>query len=611
MIKKIIKSKTYCFFVLVGLSFFVSLWVLAKCPEWKMNIGESVVCRISTLLFLVLFLLADPVRRFLLDKDWIVCIKQIWLKIPSLYKKSFLIIFVGLNVVFLFNTVTYVIGDHDWMGVLSSRERLEGSSSNVGRYFYTFINFFFLDGYMNLPVAQNLLRFTFLSLSAVLLCYYWKLPKSCFLYSLIGLLFVLQPYVLESVCLWTNNFSYLYFFVLVGFICCDNVIRQNGWVKRVLLFMCSIISLWFSIGSYAPVVSTMAIVLLGRISIDFIFSDKNKVGIKDILYSPILSISAVVSVCLIHGGVCLYLEKVGILTSSYMTELLKFSDIPHRVLDILKCIPDYLLNYSLPFFPTSFTYLFTILFFMALVVSTIKCFEDSVSFRKKLLTVSIVVVMFFLILLACFLSSYITKINLLYASRIDFFGMMCFHIFIVVIIFNQRIKFVKNIALVICIVLVQISAVQDFYAQKIWKLSFDAEKGQWQRIISRIETMPDYRDTKDYRVLMLGTTRSYGEFFYTSGTKCERGGFIFIPHVATWYDYAILPFLVYTCHSKYGVWRQVHTNDEYNKLIKVMSEEIKNAEVFPSSKSIAIKDDIMLVVLDEKELLRVQKLLEN
>jgi hypothetical protein len=602
--------------MLVGLSFCVSLWVLAKYPVWKVSIGESVVCRIITLMFLVLFLLADPVRRFLLaDKDWIVCIKQIWLKIPSLYKKSFLIIFVGLNVVFLFNTVTYVFGDHDWGGVLFSREGLFDWRVAMGRYFYSFINFFFLDGYKILPVAQNLLRFTFLSLAAVLLCYYWKLPKSCFLYSLIGLLFVLQPYVLELVCLWDNNCSYLYFFVLVGFICCDNVIRQNGWLKRVLLFMCSIISLWVSVGSHASTVSTMAIVILGRISIDFIFSDKNEVGIKDILYSHILSISAVVSACLIHGGVCLYLKKEGILMSFYVVDLLKFSDIPHRVLDILKCIPDYLLNYSLPFFPTSFTYLFTILFFMALVVSTIKCFEDSVSFRKKLLTVSIVVVMFFLILLACFLSSYITKRNMLFYPRIDFFGMMCFHIFIVVIIFNQRIKFVKNIALVICILLIHISAVQDFYVQKIWKLGFDAEKDQWQRIISRIETMPDYRDTKDYRVLMLGATRPYGEFFYTGVDDPKRlPSFSFDSHVGGWGTNSIIPLLVYTCHSKYGIWRQIPPDwapDEYNKLSKVMSEEIKNAEVFPSSKSIAIKDDIMLVVLNEEKLLQAQKLLEN
>jgi hypothetical protein len=602
--------------MLVGLSFFGSLWILAKYPVWQVNIGQSVVCRISTLIFLVLFLLADPVRKFLLDKDWIICIKQIWFKIPSLYKKSFLIIFVGLNVVFLFNTVTYVFGNHDWGKVLySKRLGLFGLYADKGRYFYELINFFFLDGYTILPVAQNLLMFTFLSLSAVLLCYYWKLPKSCFLYSLIGLLFVLQPYVIEPVCLLDNNFRYLYFFVLVGFICCDNVIRQNGWLKRVLLFMCSIICLWVSIGSYAPIVSTMAIVILGRISIDFIFSDKNKVGIKDILYYHILSICAVVSVCLIHGGVCLYLKKIGVLKSSYMTELLKFSDIPVRVLDIIKCIPDYLLNYSVPFFPTTFTYLFTILFFMALVVSTIKCFEDRVSLKHKIVNSSFVILMFFGVLLSCFLPNFITKAKTLYVPRTDFFGIMCFHIFIVVIIFNQRIQFVKNIALVICIVLVQISAIQDFYAQKIWKLSFDAEKGQWQRIIARIETMPDYRDSKDYRVIMLGTTRSYGEFFYTDGRQNLRRfrDNLFASHVSTWNTMPIRPFLVYTCHSKYGKWRQIVPDwtDEYNKLIKVMSEEIKNAEVFPSSKSIAIKDDIMLVVLNEKELLQTQKLLED
>jgi hypothetical protein len=284
--------------------------------------------------------------------------------------------------------------------------------------------------------------------------------------------------------------------------------------------------------------------------------------------------------------------------------------------DILKNIPNYLLNYSLPFFPTSFTYLFAILFFMALVVSTIKCFEDSVSLKHKIVNSSFVIVMFFLTLLACFLPSFITKMNLLYTPRVDFFGIMCFHIFITVIVFSQRIKFVKNIALIICIVLIHISAVQDFYVQKVWKLSFDAEKGQWQRIISRIETTPGYTDTKDYRILMLGTTRAYSEFFYPERQYNTNSPKFCVlhSHIGSWITSPIMSFLVYTCHSKYGIWRQIAPEwnlDEYNKLIKVMSEEIKNAEVFPSSKSIAIKDDIMLVVLNEQALLQTQKLLED
>jgi hypothetical protein len=374
-------------------------------------------------------------------------------------------------------------GNHDWSALFGPEYGRPFSIGLIfGRYFEEIFKFFFLQGHL-LPVATNLMSFIFFSFSAVLLCYYWRLPKSCFLYSLVGLLLVIQPYIIEwlyySICSPIN----LYFFVTTGFICGDHAYTQNCWLRRTVLFICSIILFWFCIGSYPVTISTIAIVLLGRVLIDFIFSDKNKVGIKDILYSHILSISAVVSACLIHCRVCLYLKKIGILVTTYMTELLKFSDIPHRVLAILKCIPTYLLNYPVSFFTNSFTYLFTILLFMALAATIIQCFEDSVSLKHKIVNSSFVIVMFL-----------VKESNLLKILLLLF--VFCLYTYLQCKIFMRK---------------------------KYGNLDLMLKRCNGQRIISRIETMPGYNDTKKYRVLILEVTKGCSNCFCSD----TRGGRLF------------------------------------------------------------------------------------
>jgi hypothetical protein len=78
------------------------------------------------------------------SRDLIGLIGCIWNDISPLYKKSFCVVFLGLNIVFALHTATFMIGNHDW-GLLFSRSPLVGELA-IGRYFYNVFSFIVLNG---------------------------------------------------------------------------------------------------------------------------------------------------------------------------------------------------------------------------------------------------------------------------------------------------------------------------------------------------------------------------------------------------------------------------------------------------------------------------------
>jgi hypothetical protein len=189
---------------------------------------------------------------------------------------------------------------------------------------------------------------------------------------------------------------------------------------------------------------------------------------------------------------------------------------------------------------------------------------------------------------------------------VDFFGIALFHILIVAVLFQSKNNLHRNISLLLCFILIYISGISDFYAMKVWKLGFDAEKMEWNRIIARIESAHDYRNDKDYRLIILGSTRAYRPYFYDG--KYNQDDLLNWPYMAPWGSQPVRLFYAYTGHSRDGVWRQLEPDaepDEFESGIKKMADEIKKTEAWPAQNSIFIKDDIIFIALDGIELDRI------
>jgi hypothetical protein len=584
-------------------------------PVWHRILKTSglILSIFSSLLIIVVFILVkDIYRRTLniINKDLICVIRKLWLNIPSVYKKSFCVVFLGLNIVFMLHTTNFMFGNHEWWR-LGGKEYIF-SATYLGRYFANAFPAVFFAG-LYLPVLENLLAFAFFSASAVMLCFYWRLPKSTLVYSITGLLFVLQPYTISWMYYASSTLSVFQhgFFILTGFILSNRAFEYNSKRKRIFFTLFSSFCFWYVMGIYTVVVSTIAVIFIGKLIVEFTSQEYQDKNIIQITMKHIWTIVSIVIAVCFHFISIIYIKKIGLLQdNTYMTATLALQDIPIRILQVAKTAFSYLLDYKVAFFPKSFTVLFTILLIVSLFISGIKIFLSKKPLKIRFINVLLLICLFYITLVFSFTSNFITTVNFSFSPRIDFLGIAYFHILIVVVLFQQNVNFVKNITLFICIVLIHICAVQDFYAMKVWKLSFDAEKMEYNRIIARIETTPDYHDNKDYYVIILGATRAYYMNFYNEEYNHQDSFRAFMPN---WIQMST--FYTYTAHARNGVWRQISDYQpfsvEFREIVSTMPDEVENAEVWPSLKSIFIKDDIMFIALDQGVLDKVKQLVKE
>jgi hypothetical protein len=579
-------------------------------PVWHERMAEWAYAGLAFSLLLAALVVAFIKDLFkaidcFLQRDLVELIGQSWSRVPPLYKKSFCVVFLGLNIVFALHTATFMIGNHDW-GLLFSRSPFVGELA-IGRYFYNLFSFVMLNGRF-LPVLTNLVNFLFFSLAAVMLCSYWKLPKSLPVYSVTGLLFVLQPYTIARMYgMGGGYYMILPFFVLAGFFLGDKAAGQDSRARRLGFVLLATLSFWFALGTYSVVVSTIAVVFIGRFVVEYV-SEEKPPGILKMAAAHVWTIIAIVVALCFHIVVIVHLMETGRLDlDSYMTETIGVRDIPSRFVEIVRASFGYLYEYKVPFFPRAFTLLFTALFVISLAAVSLKIFCSRVPVKTRFLNTAVFIVLFYAALFFSFTSNLITNTNIFFMARVDFFGIAYFHILIAAVLFCQPVGLQRNISLLFCAVLIYISAISDFYAMKVWKLGFEAEKMEWNRIIARIETTDNYQDDKDYRLVILGSTRAYRPYFYDG--KYNQEDLLDWPYMAPWGSQPVRLLYAYTGHSRDGVWRQVEPGSEpleFAACIRAVSGEIHEVEAWPSQKSIFVKDDIMLIALDKAELDRIK-----
>lgn len=537
--------------------------------------------------------------------------------IPNHVKKSFLIIFISMIVVFSFFLINYIPGREDW-GALLERSPLFGWEVVQGRYFTKFLTFFLFDGNMGLPILNRIFSFFLLSLSSVMLCMYWKLPKRTIVFSLVGLSLVLQPYILAwfFYLIGGEIFLTLPFFVMSGFFLCEKAANFQSWHK-LLLLIGAVLSFWFVLGIYPVIINTIAVVFFGGLLIDFISSkDKN---LRQLISYKISTVSAITIGMALHYVVILWLQHKNILVNEYNSGIISMSEVPFRCFLIIKTVLKYLSSYNLPFFSQVFTSMWTFLLFLSIGSIVYKFTQEKNEYGKRFFNIMLMMLFLFITLFVSFFTNLISNITMFYVARTDFFGIAFFHVFILTMLFNLHIHrvIIKNIIFLCCVSILFVCVVQDFRAQKIWYSGFEIEKQQWMRIINRIETTPKFEADKTYKVLILGTTLPYRPFFYTyrkTRKLMESGELLNFPFMASWGTSNLDPLNYYSAYGLRGKWRQIPSDwspEEFKMAAESVKEEIFKAEPWPASSSVQIKDDIILVVLDKNDLEKTKSLIKS
>jgi hypothetical protein len=643
MTEELNKKKTMQRKIIIFL-FMISIFVLALIPQIRtmiISFGETFIVHralnaaawnnlmvksatLGIFLSLISFLICLSYKNiyrfsiefinFIQTNDLISIIRQRIKQIPLLYKKSFIIIFIGVNFVFLFHTVSFIWGNHDWY-YLVAPNRDSASQIALGRYFHDILLRVLLHG-LTLPILTNVIGFFLCSLAAIFLCIYWQIPKRLSYFCIAGLLLLVQPFTLMFLYFQgieagvLSNFS-LVLFVVLSCIITENIYSKKNKIPNILF---GILSAWFALGSYPSVINTISVVFLGRILIDY--TSQEYKSFYTIIKRHIWTAISLFSSCIVHLGVITIMKKKGLIISFYNTDTLDITEIPARLPEIAKVQINKLFYYDIGF-PPMITIVFTILLVIGIGGILIQIIRSSFAVKIKLLKTGTTLFLIFAALFFSLSHELIAKFWFV-AGRPDVFGLAIFHILGIVLVFRLRNNVLKNAGVVFCVILLQICVIHDLNIQKIWKFGFETEKMMWNRLLSRIELTPGFEEEKDYRVLVIGTLPSYRmqyvpkSLYSLNEKKTSWTADLFrYSFAASWGNLQLQPLRFYGIYP--GFWKVVAASGdilgdplEIEQLIKEMRAEIEASRAWPALASITIKDDILLIVLNQAELDRIK-----
>lgn len=569
--------------------------------------------------FIFLLFIFLGISIFLKEKNLTEYLAEKINAIPILYRKTFLISVLSMTAVFLFYITTVTIGDHNWNFLV------QGFPINNdlfdGRYgAHTIKNILFQGQYI--PLISDLVSFAVLSLAAIMILVYWKIPKKFSYFLILTLLYVLQPFVIE----------WLYFKVSLPDIFCAPLLIVCGLIlsekcktlfcqKRYLQFAgCTIAAIFllnFSVSIYPSTINAVAIIFLGRIFIDLLSWNGSKMQIKSVFLNHIPTAINIFIAMILYKIILILMELSGILVRIYAIEQIRLEDLPQRVTECIYAAFLQLGSYSFPFMPNSICLIFTSLLII-LVINLICNKKDNLSSKQHAQIVAVQLLMLIFALFSTKLATLICQEPQLLETRIDFFGLHIFRILIVCALFitAQNKRDILNFTVLCAIAIISISAVNDLKQQKLLHLSYNAEKMFLNRVYERIESDKNFDANKKYFLIQIGEIKAFGQNFYRDNYLKQYDALPFITHSIdpSWIPFSMLEVTVgnYFIKERYN-FKFALDSDEFKKLLLSADKKglLKIAKPWPDKNSIIIDNDLIIFVTEEKSLEEAKDFVKN
>lgn len=502
-----------------------------------------------------------------------------------IYKKSFLAAFLLINLAFLFHTVNFMFGDHDWNYIRSANYWSEGSFE--GRPLHFVMQSLFFNGHV-LPILNNLFSFAFLALGGVLLAHYWRVPKKTFQYALFATFTAILPYTLVWLFYAKDMLSNLSLplVVVAGLLLADRP------YKKIWYHVAAIALFYFAFASYAAVLNLMGVCLLGAILITYV---SGKSDIIKVIRQKIPSAADIIIAAVLYKLTLVFTS----LTAEYNTQTLGVMYWPEKLKETVTVMFTQFTT-PLPFMEYKFKLLLLALCLFALVVALIKG-----GVKKAPAVIVLVLAILLASKAAFFLADERGQIlaemeNFAFVPRLDFYGLgYIYALALAVILSLTKGKWYK-VGAALAVIIAFMSGVRDMYAEKVWKLGFDAEMKTHERIVSRLEQHPDFRANQKYRLLQIGSL-SLRKNYYRKAAGEETS----LDLLETSFTPQFMSRIVYNFYYPEDVF---YNNATVEDLSAKGQEFLRfKAKSWPSADSIFIDGDVVIIVLTDEGLDKARK----
>ncbi len=545
---------------------------------------------------------------------------QSYKSINPLYRHTFWIVFIACNIVFGFDTIYFLWGNHDWSAVFYGW----GMFGNVweGRYTMNIVSML-LQGEKLLPILNNILAFLGLSLASVWLCMYLNIQRKLWIWAIIGFMLTLQPFTLVKM-YYAFQVAGLFIAVaigILGFVLAKKAgeYSANAQIggggnhtpnspthknlKPYALCLLSVFCIHWGIASFQPFIDTALILLCGGIITLIIDTQGN---VKTSLYKSRFLIIAVALSAISHKIILDILKKIGKTQEFYNNQMTPFSEMPEHIILAIKLGFGNLVNYNITFMPLYMTILFAIF----LVAFLIFLFKSKLQIGVK--------VSIFILLCGAILASQthiIISKTIAPDPRIEYYGLMFLRVLFVALAFKictnfiQSQKIAQNLLFVVSAIVIWICVVQDLYAQKLQKLANDAELTMLNRVIDRIEQDENFNPNKKYCGLWFGDMPNFRERYYNKSV--EKNNELISVTFITWATGSFDKFMSSDVFKDCGFLSA--KDKQFQTTIKRLhkAEILDKLQPFPHKNSVIVFEDIIVFVASRGNLDEIRQMAKD
>ena len=358
----------------------------------------------------------------------------------------------------------------------------------------------------------------------------------------------------------------------------------------------SIICIHWAIASFQSFIDTALILLCGGIIA--IMLDE-KCSPKTALYKSRFIVISVALSAVSYKIALDILKKSGKVIEFYNNQITPLSDLPEHIILAIKLGFGNLVNYNVAFMPISMTILFT-LFLVAFLVFL---WQTNLNKSTKL---SILILLCGAILASqmhIILSKTITS-----DPRVQYYGLMFLRVLFVALAFKVCIDFIRaqklaqNLLFILSTILIWFCIVQDLYAQKLQKLSNDAELKLVNRVIDRIEQNENFNPNKQYCGIWIGDLPNFRERYF--GKRKETGNEL-ISTISIVSESGIFDkFMSSTVFKQCGFVSPQQHKKQFESIISYLHKAgiLDKLEPFPHKDSVVVFEDIIVFVASKGNL---------
>ncbi len=502
------------------------------------------------------------------------------------YKLELWVSFALINLAFLFHTINFISGDHDWNYIKAPNYWSEGAFE--GRPLHFVLQSILFDGHV-LPILNNAVSFFALALSGILLAKYWQIPYSKTNYILFSVFTATLPYTM----VWLFYAKDMLINLSLPLIGVSSLLLAEKAIKRKNIYYHIIATLlmFFAFASYVAMVNFYGVCFLSYILISYI----NK---KENIFSIIkqnLPVIADMVVGLILFKISLYMTNV---ENSYNTQIISLDYLPKKIIDTISVMFEQFVT-VLPFMEYKYKLLLLVMSVLALVLILAKA-----KVKKSFISILLILGILFSSKLAYFIADERGQIlaemeNFAFVPRLDFYGLVYVYAFALACILQYTKKYLYKTAIALVCVITFMSFVRDMYAQKVWKLGFDAEMKAHERIVTRIEEHPFFYPNRQYRLLQIGSL-SLRENYYRKDIR----EIVSLDLLSTSFTPEFMSRIVYNFYYPKNIFYNNATVDDLSPYGHQFL--FTEAKPFPQEGSIFIDRDIIIVVLTEEGLYKAK-----